>query len=483
MFWLIVAMTGCRSLSAQKSGVEGFPVYSWQLSNEKSIFTESAVPANSLFTVGNISITGNKKTKAEIILREIPFKPGEEYPLQVLVKKFEDARRQLMNTSLFNEVIVALKRFDGYRVDIIINVKERWYIFPTPYLKPVDRNINQWIVEQKASLSRINYGAKLLYNNVTGSNDKLRVFFIGGYTKQFSFSYDRPYIDKKLKWGMNVNFAIGKNREVNYNTINDKQVFLKDNNYYLRNFVTTRAELTYRRATKTRHRFGIGYVLEDVRDTILVLNPYYFKSARSRIQFPVVYYNLVYYDLDYIPYPTKGYAAEVSIGKSGFNNIINVWQLSAKGSGSWHTGRKTFFNALAYGSVKLPFSQPYYNLRFLGYNDIFMQGYEYYVIDGVAGGYVKTTFTRELASFRINIPAKKGKEPQHIPVRIFGKVYGNAGYVYNPQPGDNTLSNTMLYSGGFGIDILTFYDVTFKFEYSFNQLGQNGLFLHRKSMF
>ena len=132
----------------------------------------------------------------------------------------------------------------------------------------------------------------------------------------------------------------------------------------------------------------------------------------------------------------------------------------------------------------MPFKQPYYNLRFFGYGDVFMQGYEYYVVDGVAGGYLKTTFTREKLNFNIRIPpVKKGKEAERIPVRIFAKVYGNTGYVHNPQPGDNRLSNKMLYSGGFGIDILTFYDVTFKLEWTFNQLGQNGIFVHRKTIF
>ena len=113
-----------------------------------------------------------------------------------------------------------------------------------------------------------------------------------------------------------------------------------------------------------------------------------------------------------------------------------------------------------------------------------MQGYEYYVVDGVAGGYLKTTLTREVLNFNIRIPpAKKGKEAQRIPFRIFAKVYGNTGYVHNPQPGDNFLSDKMLYSGGFGIDILTFYDVTFKLEWTFNQLGQNGIFVHRKTIF
>jgi hypothetical protein len=38
----------------------------------------------------------------------------------------------------------------------------------------------------------------------------------------------------------------------------------------------------------------------------------------------------------------------------------------------------------------------------------------------------------------------------------------------------------MLYSGGLGIDILTLYDFTLKLEWSFNQIGQNGLYLHNR---
>ncbi|MBK7677811.1 MAG: hypothetical protein IPJ29_00045 [Chitinophagaceae bacterium] len=56
--------------------------------------------ANSPVIVGKIEITGNKKTKESIILREIPFKSGQTYSLKELVEKFETARRQLMNTTL-----------------------------------------------------------------------------------------------------------------------------------------------------------------------------------------------------------------------------------------------------------------------------------------------------------------------------------------------------------------------------------------------
>lgn len=470
LFFIAMLMC-CCSLQAQQSLIET---------------PEDTINANSseLIMVGDIVLTGNKKTKEAIILREIPFKTGEQLTLEALVKKFETARSQLMNTALFNAVIVAAENIEGTRINVVVDVNERWFLFPVPYFKPVDRNLNQWLVEQKADLGRVNYGLKFRYNNATGRNDKIRVSLVSGYTKQYSFSYERPYIDKKLMWGMKLSFATGKNREINYNTINDKQVFVKDGDRYIRSFTNASLDLTYRKAIRTRHSFGISYSSEQITDTIVKLNPTFFKTGHNSISFPSVYYSLSYFDLDYIPYPTKGYAAQASISKSGFNNIINVWQLNVKGLAVWPFSSKTYFSLNGYGGIKLPFKQPYFNQRFLGYGDIFMQGYEYFVIDGVAGGYLKTTLTRELLNFNIKTPAgKKGKEQQKIPVRIFGKVYGNAGYVHNPEPGENSLSNKMLYSGGFGIDILTFYDVTFKLEWTFNSLGQNGLFLHRKTIF
>jgi outer membrane protein assembly factor BamA len=221
------------------------------------------------FTIREIAISGNKKTKESIILRELPFQSGEIYNLSDLVKEFEIARKQLLNTALFHEVVVALKGFEGNNIDILVAVKERWYLFPVPYIKFVDRNLNQWIVEQHAKLDRINYGLKILYNNVSGRNDKMNLYLINGYTKQISLSYDRPYIDKKMKWGINSGFAIGSNREVNYNTINDKQVFFKDTNNFVRTFFRAFGEATYRPAIKTRHRFGISYTIETITDTIV----------------------------------------------------------------------------------------------------------------------------------------------------------------------------------------------------------------------
>ena len=69
-------------------------------------------------------------------------------------------------------------------------------------------------------------------------------------------------------------------------------------------------------------------------------------------------------------------------------------------------------------------------------------------------------------------------------MKVYAKIYGNAGYIYDPEPGYmNRLNNSFLFSGGFGLDFVTFYDFIFKVEFTFNRIGQNGLYLHRKNYF
>ena len=180
-----------------------------------------------------------------------------------MVSRMERGQQQLMNTTLFNHVTVAAKDFHGNTGDILVEVKERWYLFPVPYFKPVDRNLNQWIVEQKGSLNRVNYGAKFTYNNATGRNDKFKLWLINGYTKQVSFSYNRSYIDKNEVGNVPASFAWGKNREINYNTVGDKQVFLKDPDSYVRRFMNGHFGLSHRPAIQTRHSFGIGFLIRN----------------------------------------------------------------------------------------------------------------------------------------------------------------------------------------------------------------------------
>ncbi|MCX8020446.1 MAG: hypothetical protein N2747_08145 [Chitinophagaceae bacterium] len=439
--------------------------------------------ADDLLFLSEIKIEGNQKTKQDIILRELPFSEHQSIPASALTELVSLARCQLMNTTLFHHVDVIPQITADQILRIQINVKERWYLFPFPYFKPVDRNLNQWLLEHQGDLRRVNYGIRFQYNNATGRNDKLRIWIINGYAPQITLHYDRMFLDKKMKWGAMAGFSIGKTKEINYATENNKQAFLKDPSQFLRKFVNAQFLLSYRPAINTRHLLGFTYTQENISDTVLSLNPEYFKTNRLNTRFPTFLYQLNWFNLDYIPYPTKGYALQLTVSKSGLDRTVNLWQTQIRALGNWHLSPKTFFHVNLYGGIKLPFRQPFFNRRFLGYGDIFMQGYEYYVVDGVAGGYGRATLSRELLRFRTPMPKIKNKKMTDVPFRIFGKVYGNTGYVYDPQPGTNTLSNRWLYSGGIGVDIFTLYDIIVKLEWSFNRFGQNSLFLHRKTFF
>ncbi len=127
--------------------------------------------------------------------------------------------------------------------------------------------------------------------------------------------------------------------------------------------------------------------------------------------------------------------------------------------------------------MKLPFIQPYYNRRALGYRDDYLRGDEFFVIDGVANALAKFDLKKEVLKFYLST-FLKSKTYNRLPFTVYAKTFADMGYAYIQPEFDSRLNNRLLYSGGFGIDILTLYDLKVSIEYSFNQLGQKGLFLH-----
>lgn len=430
------------------------------------------------FLMGEIYVEGNKRTKAYIIQRELPFKTGDSIYLTDLVKGFEVARQQLFNTGLFNEVVVSLKSFRGYYVDVQIQVKERWYIFPIPYLKPVDRNLSEW-AKQGYGIDRLNYGFKFTHYNFSGRNDKLRLWLITGYTKQVQFQYEQPFADKTLKHGYRLGFMYSSNKEVNYKTENNEQVFIDSFGQGLKQW-SANIDYIYRPGLRTFNNVRLAITNMQIDTAIVGLNPKYFPGGRTSITFPEISYSLSYIKVDYIHFPLSGWMGEASFLKRGFSKQMNLWQLSGRITRAWELSKKNYFMWQGYGTIRVPFDQPYINNRLFGYGELYLRGLENYVIDGVAAFMSRQTYRREL--FRFNIPTfLKSKSHDRIPFRIYARAFGDVGYAYNKSFKGNSLVNRMLYTYGVGADIVTFYDLIFRIDYSFNQLGQNGLFLHIKN--
>ena len=437
---------------------------------------------SSAVVISDIVLTGFKKTKPYIIQREVPFKKGQLIPSNELTERLKLSKQQLMNTSLFVDVDIRAVKIDSGHVFIDIHVKERWYLFPIPYFKIVSRNFNTWWVEENHSLDKVEYGLKFMQNNVSGRNDNLNLWIVGGYTQQFSLRYDNPNIDNKLKNGINFGIGFRRNRELNYGMDSarpNKIGFFKQPDRYLINENYIDFAYTYRPAIKTRHTFRVGYGNIGIDDSVVKLNPTYFDNRATKSRYLDLSYNLSYNNLDYVPYPLKGFSADAAINKR-FGNASNFWQLSSRVNYNFKTSRTSYIQLQAAGVLRFPFNQPYIANSLLGSPSLYMRGLEYYVIEGVAGGVARATVKNEVLSFNLNSPLKS-KTHDKIPFRVFLKAFGDLGYSYTPNFGISRLNNKLLHTWGLGLDVVTFYDIVLRFEYSFNQLGDKSLYFHTQN--
>ena len=447
--------------------------------------TPDATHHRSKFIINAISISGNKKTRAVTIERELPFTIGDSVDIPELVAKFQRSKELLINTRLFNNVIISLKNFNGYLVDIQIDVIERWYIFPVPYFRPVDRNLSAW-ADKNYSLSRVNWGIKFLHSNFTGRNDRLRIWLLTGYTRQLQINYDQPASDRSLKHGFGFGVLYAALKELNIGTRNNEQFFinadtLAKNGKYLFKQSTATLNYFYRPALTTRHVLRLGFNYLQTDSAVAIANTKYFNNSARNIFYPELSYALEYQKVDYVAYVLRGFMGDLALLHRGISSNMNLTQFTARFTNGLPLGHQFFLGFQGYGTVKLPLEQPFFNQRLFGYGDIYLRGLEKYVVDGVAGAMLRSTARKKLWGF--DIPGGRLPTLQRIPFTIYAKVFGDIGYAYNKTFTENSLVNKMLYTTGAGIDIVSSYDFVFRCEYSFNQLGQSGFFFHIRNDF
>ena len=436
------------------------------------------VADSSYLVVRKIIIAGNKKTRTTIIEREISTVPGDTIYLRDLAATLEERRKQLLNTSLFLNVTANIKNWTGNEADLVFEVWERWYTFAYPIFKLADRNFNQWWVEKKHSLNRINLGVSGTQENLTGRNDALNAAFQFGYTQRFALQYNVPYIDKRFRHGLGIIASYNRNREVNDSTSDNKQQFFRKDDF-LRQVYLVGLSYSYRKAINARHQVFLNFNYEKVADSVAILNPNYLGKGRTSARYLDLSYRFTYIKADSWAYPLKGFRLLAEVGKRGIGpwNDVNDINFRLNMVKYWELQPKTYLALGVRSLAKFSNDQPYINQQALGYRDDYLRGLEYYVVDGTSFAIFKSTLRQELISFKVKLPIVP-KKFNTVPVRILAKVYGDAGYSHSDFPGNSFLNNRLLYTGGVGLDIVSFYDTCLRIEYSFNQLGQKGLFLH-----
>ena len=439
--------------------------------------------------VKDINVTGNKKTKTALILREIDFKKGDSLLISNLTHRLERNEQLLMNTGLFNDVELNITEWPDETRDIQITLKvvESWYIFPLPIFNLADRNLNVWWTEHNHSLKRVNYGLRFVYVNFSGNKDNLKLTLQSGYTRKVLLQYDRPYINRRKTIGFTARFFFDHRREFPYNTLDNKRTFFKDDDAITFKSLKSILSLHYRPRVNTFHELLMKFESNRVTDQILDLNSAYFNGKRS-FEFFELSYKFTREKRDSRFYALKGNFWLGEIQKEGLGIFKDYDKLTSSLFYAHYIPIRPKINLEVRAKVQKEWTgnqHPYYGLEALGFGEDYIRGYELYVVDG-------TDFALNRNSLRFNLLNRsfdlKKKMPvknyKIMPVQLWLTANVDMGYVKNDLFGaTNSFANKWLVGKGIGLDLILYQKYVFQIEYSFNHLNEKGIFLHVRSDF
>jgi outer membrane protein assembly factor BamA len=436
--------------------------------------------------IDNIFITGNKRTKGYIILRELDIQQGERYNIADLREILKTDRNKVYNTSLFNTVDIGILDVSLEKVVVQVEVAERWYFYPIPKIDFVDRNFNDWWVNQNHDFSRLVFGIKLTDYNFRGRNERVQILLQAGYTDAVGVRYTIPYINKNQRTGLSFYINYGENTNTAFNTIDHRQGFV-DSDQIIRTSLGTGFTVTRRKSFYNRHFISASFTNRWVGDTVISLNANYFNEGANRQRYFYLGYGYNSDHRDIVAYPLRGYNFEVSVAKVGLGIYDDVNKLSFRTFFSKYVELPKRFFVSNYSSiyVSFPETQPYANATGLGFGKDVIRGYELNVIEGKSYFINKSTFKKELFKKTTRIKAIPIEQFQSFPFAMYLKTYFDFGYVRNLEGFEQSsrLSDSMIYGGGVGLDIFTSYDLVMRFEYSVNSELEGGFFFHFKKEF
>lgn len=436
-------------------------------------------------TIGKIYITGNNKTRLEIIQRELDFEEGQKLKLLDFAEKVVLDQQKLTNTRLFVTVDVIPLFMSEKEVDVLIRLQERWYIFPLPIFKLADRNFTEWWVNQNRDFSRVNYGAQLIHTNLTGRNDRFRFRAQFGFAKQFSASYSLPYINSKQTLGVGFSSSFTTNKTVSVTSSGHRQLFIESEDAIRKSFNTS-ATLSYRPSFYTRHNFNLGYSRSSIADTIRTINPEYHRNNQNIQKYFRFTYTFSVDKRDYIAYPLKGSVFRIQLSQIGLGifNDLNMFSsrvayakyIDLKGNFYW-ANRSELYNNFSNNI-------PYLNRTGFGYRPDFIRGYERFVVESdMLFSHRSSLRFKVLEGVQELSRRSLINQFRTLPYAFYLKVFVDAGYTGNPlnSTDNNFFNNEWIGSAGIGIDIVTYYDFVFRLEYSINREGNTGLFFNFRS--
>ena len=448
---------------------------------------QEIIAAESLIVIGHITFEGNRQTKERIIRRELLFREGDTLSPEKFNELLEKSRENLLNTSLFNfvEEDITLSADSAPQLNVAFTFTERWYVWPWPIIEFADRNFNTWWNENR-DLSRMSYGVALKWENFRGRKETLEWTARFGYNELYRLQYTIPYLNKKETLGITLGGGYGRTREIPVMNVDNRQVYYKNDDEYVLQAMVFHLDLIYRKRIHNTHNLKLEYDQRNYADTIITINPGFIPGGGNRLQYFTLVYLFKSDFRDYKPYPLNGHYFDVEVVKKGLwlpgKGIVDEFYVQSTFRKYFGLGPRWYHATGLNARFTNGAERPYFMDRAIGYGRDLVRGYEYYVVNGNNFGILKNNLKFALIpenSFKMNFIRTEKFSKVHY--AFYLNAFFDIGYVDQmyPRPElNNSLENTLLAGYGLGIDFVTYYDMVFRFEYSFNIINEHGFFLH-----
>ena len=397
---------------------------------------------DSLLIVDRIVIIGNEHTKPFVIQREMSLQPGTKITKQLL----EYDQFRIYSLGLFNRVVITVIPTSEEKANLIVEVSERWYIFPFPVVGIKDRD---W--------KKFYYGAGLLHSNFRGRNEKLYMIFVFGYDPSAEIWYNNPFLSEDGSYSLDAKIA--------YSKIQNKSLIAQSgtNNFSEQHVYGS---------------FGIGRRIGIHHSFWATLGYEYVKVSEYSVgrtlssdgidRFPFANVSYTYDTRDLAEYPAQGSFVRLSITKYGLlTKGIDVVRYATDFRQYLHLNSKLILAGRLFTNNAAGGQTPSYNRVYFGYTER-IRGHFKEVVEGENLFGISSELHYQLFE---PIFVQLHFLPAEFSILKFGAVaaiFADAGTVW--FRGQKFAIDRFARGYGFGIHFLLPYSMVLRTDYALNEI-------------
>ncbi len=411
----------------------------------KDLFQDTSLTTtDSLLKVDRIVIIGNEYTKSFVIQREMSLQPGTKITKQLL----EYDRSRIYSLGLFNHVVITVIPTNEEKANIVVEVSERWYIFPFPVVGIKDRDWKKFF-----------YGAGLLHSNFRGRNEKLYMVFVFGYDPSAEVWYNNPFLSENGSYSLDAKIAYSKIQNKSLIAQSGSTNFSEQHVY---------GSVGIGRRIGIHHSFWLTLGYEYVKVSEYIVGRTISSSGIDKFPFANISYT--YDTRDLVEYPAQGSFVRLAITKYGLlTKGIDVVRYATDFRQYLHLNSKLILAGRLFTNNAFGGQTPSYNRVYFGYTDR-IRGHFKEVIEGenlfgVSSELHYPLFEPIFIQLHF-LPA----EFSIIKFGVVAAIFADAGTVW--FRGQKFAINKFARGYGFGIHFLLPYSMVLRTDYAWNEIRQ-----------